>query len=69
LVITLSQIQTFAATNAIECDEYRMAITKYLDHLSLERFNIFYTCQLAGKPILQLALNSNLVIGQKLDSQ
>jgi hypothetical protein len=35
LVITLSQIQTFAATNAIECDEYNMAITKYLVHSSL----------------------------------
>jgi hypothetical protein len=30
LVLTLSQTLTSAATNAIECDEYRMAITKYL---------------------------------------
>jgi hypothetical protein len=46
-----------------------MAITKYLVHSSLERFYIFYTCRLAGNPILKLALNSNLVIGQKLDYQ
>jgi hypothetical protein len=67
LVKSLSQIQTFPATKAIECDEYRMAIIKYLVHSSLERFYIIYTCQLAGNPILKLALNLNLEIGQKLD--
>jgi hypothetical protein len=44
-----------------------MAITKHLVHSSLERFYIINICELAGNPILKLALNLNLVIGQKLD--
>jgi hypothetical protein len=42
MVLTLIQTQTFASTNANECDEYRMAISKYLVQSSVEILNFLY---------------------------
>jgi hypothetical protein len=44
LVIMRSHIWIFATAKAKECDDCRMAFTKFLVHSNLERVSNIYTC-------------------------